>query len=151
MTSIRVTHATFGTNGQTTGQTMKSTSSVAGSVPATTLHHTSGNTLPSETPETNIEILVALLADEQRIQAESKARVDSYKAQLTDLYAANLIGDNVVVPGYSLTRVTRTTYAYDFEVEAQIETLKSMARIDGQATEKQSVSWTLRSVKSKET
>ena len=54
------------------------------------------------------------------------------------------------IPGYSLTRVTRTTYAYDFEVEAQIETLKSMARIDGQATEKQSVSWTLRSVKSKE-
>ena len=28
--------------------------------------------------------------------------------------------------------------------------LKSMARIDGQATEKQSVSWTLRTVKSKQ-
>ena len=96
------------------------------------------------------EQLITLLADEQRIQAESKARTDAYKAQLSDLYAANLIGDNVTIPGYSLTRVTRTTYAYDFEVEAQIETLKSMARIDGQATEKQSVSWTLRSVKSKE-
>ena len=96
------------------------------------------------------EQLITLLADEQRIQAESKARVDSYKAQLTDLYAANAIGDNVTIPGYSLTRVTRTTYRYDLEVEAQIEALKSMARIDGQATEKQSVSWTLRSIKAKQ-
>ena len=96
------------------------------------------------------EQLIELLADEQRIQAESKARVDSYKAQIAALYDAKTIGDNVTIPGYSLTRVTRTTYSYDLEVEAQIEALKSMARIDGQATEKQSVSWTLRTVKSKE-
>ena len=96
------------------------------------------------------EQLVELLADEQRIQAESKARADSYKAQLSALYAVNLVGDNVTIPGYSLTRVTRTTYSYDLEVEAQIEALKSMARIDGQATEQQSVSWTLRTVKSKQ-
>ena len=112
---------------------------------------TSDAATSSTAPDTlTPEQLITLLADEQRIQAESKARVDSYKAQLTDLYAANVIGDNVTVPGYSLTRVTRTTYSYDLEVETQIETLKSMARIDGQATEKQSVSWTLRSVKAKQ-
>ena len=114
---------------------------------STTSDAATSSTAPSTlTPEQ----LITLLADEQRIQAESKARVDSYKALISDLYDAKAIGDNVSIPGFSLTRVTRTTYAYDLEVEAQIESLKSMARIDGQATEKKSVSWTLRTVKPKD-
>ena len=144
MTSIRVTHATFGTNGQTTGQTMKSTSSVAGSVPATTLHHTSGNTLPSETPETNIEILVALLADEQRIQSESKSREADYKAKLDALRIAGHITDKLSTSGYTLTYQSRTTYKYPPAVTKQVKALQELAILNGDAESSTSNFWVLR-------
>ena len=144
MTSIRVTHATFGTNGQTTGQTMKSTSSVAGSVPATTLHHTSGNTLPSETPETNIEILVALLADEQRIQSESKSREADYKAKLDALRIAGHITDKLSTSGYTLTYQSRTTYKYPTSVTKQVKALQELAILNGDAEPSTTNFWVLR-------
>jgi hypothetical protein len=144
MTSIRVTHATFGTNGQTTGQTMKSTSSVAGSVPATTLHHTSGNTPPSETPETNIEILVALLADEQRIQSESKSREADYKAKLDALRIAGHITDKLSTNGYTLSYQSRTTYKYPPAVTKQVKALQELAILNGDAESSTTNFWVLR-------
>jgi hypothetical protein len=143
MTSIRVTHATFGTNGQTTGQTMKSTSSVAGSMPATKPLPTAG-TQPAETQEISIEMLVALLADEQRIQSESKSREADYKAKLDALRIAGHITDKLSTSGYTLTYQSRTTYKYPPAVTKQVKALQELAILNGDAESSTTNFWVLR-------
>jgi hypothetical protein len=143
MTSIRVTHATFGTNGQTTGQTMKSTSSVAGSMPATKPLPTAG-TQPAETQEISIEMLVALLADEQRIQSESKSREADYKAKLDALRIAGHITDKLSTSGYTLTCQSRTTYKYPPAVTKQVKALQELAILNGDAESSTTNFWVLR-------
>ena len=125
----------------------KSTSSAATSAPVTDLPHTVG-TLPSESGETNIELLIALLADEQRIQAESKARETDYKAKLDALHTAGFITDKLSSNGYTLSRQSRTSWQYPSTVTRQIKALQELAQLNGDAEPSVTSFWTLRTIKS---
>jgi hypothetical protein len=121
----------------------KSTSSVPGSAPASTPLPTAG-TLPVETQEISIEILVALLADEQRIQSESKSREADYKAKLDALRIAGHITDKLSTSGYTLTYQSRTTYKYPPAVTKQVKALQELAILNGDAESSTTNFWVLR-------
>ena len=92
-------------------------------------------------------MLVALLADEQRIQSESKAREADYKAKLDALRIAGHITDKLSTSGYTLTYQSRTTYKYPTAVTKQVKALQELAILDGNAEATVSRFWVLRQEK----
>jgi hypothetical protein len=112
-------------------------------MPATKPLPTAG-TQPAETQEISIEMLVALLADEQRIQLESKSREADYKAKLDALRIAGHITDKLSTSGYTLTYQSRTTYKYPPAVTKQVKALQELAILNGDAESSTTNFWVLR-------
>jgi hypothetical protein len=91
---------------------------------------------------TTVDILFRIRERQQQIDALKKQN-DSDKITLEALYTEGSISDKISTANISATRVTRTSYTYS----PAIKQLQEMEVIDGIATPKHTVSWTIRESK----
>ena len=98
----------------------------------------------TSSPELDINILVTLLAEEQRIQSESEARAKDIKTKLDALRIAGHLTDKLTLNGYTLTYQSRTTYKYPPAVTKQVKALQELAVLNGDAESSTTNFWVLR-------
>ena len=101
---------------------------------------TSLNTTTVELPT---DTLILRIRERQQQIDSLKKLIDSDKITLESRFLEGSISDKLSTKNVSATRSTRTSYSYS----SAVQQLKEMEVIDGVATAKQTVSWTVRESK----
>ena len=101
-----------------------------------TMQNAASAELPTDT------LILRMRARQKQIEA-LKELIDSDKITLESRFLEGSISDKLSTQNVSATRSTRTSYTYSQAVQQ----LKEMEVIDGIATPKQTISWTIRESK----
>ncbi len=99
--------------------------------------------LNTSTVELSTDTLILRIRERQQQIDALKQLIDNDKITLESRFLEGTITDKLSTKNVSATRVTRTSYTYS----PAVKQLQEMEVIDGIATPKQSVSWTIRESK----
>ena len=99
--------------------------------------------LNTTTVEVPTDTLILRIRERQQQIDALKQLIDSDKITLESRFLEGTITDKLSTKNVSATRVTRTSYTYS----PAIKQLQEMEVIDGIATPKTSISWTIRESK----
>ena len=101
------------------------------------------NLLSTTTVELPTDTLILRIRERQQQIDALKKLIDSDKITLESRFLEGSISDKLSTKNVSATRSTRTSYTYS----SAVKQLQEMEVIEGVATAKQTVSWTVRDAK----
>ena len=96
--------------------------------------------LNNTTVELSTDTLILRIRERQQQIDSLKKLIDSDKITLESRFLEGSISDKLSTKNVSATRSTRTSYSYS----SAVKQLQEMEVIEGVATAKQTISWTIR-------